>query len=164
MKQTAFIALAVLAIGFLLYLNFFNNKKPGFVHTTVFTDKAPSPIGPYSQGVLTGNTLFVSGQVAINPGTGKLDTSTVENETRQILQNILAILAEAKMDMKNIVKATIYLKNLGVFTNVNQVYENFLLPYCTTREGEKKFPARETVQVSALPKGARIEISVIAVK
>ena len=164
MKQTVFISTALIAIGFLLYLNFFSKKKQGFSHTVIFTDKAPKPIDPYSQGILTGNTLFVAGQVAIDPITGNLDTNGIENETKRVLQNILAILDAAKMDMKNIVKTTIYLKDLSDFKSVNMVYENFLTPYCVSAEGEKNFPARETVQVAALPKGAHIEISVIAVK
>lgn len=164
MKQTGFISIALIAIGFLLYLNFFKIKKEGFVHHVVSTDKAPAPIGPYSQAIMTGNTLFVSGQIAIDVATGKLDTSGIENETKRTLQNILAILDTAHMDMSNIVKTTIYLTDLNDFKIVNSVYEGFLTPYCVTRTGEKHFPARETVQVAALPKGARIEISVIAVK
>ena len=164
MKQTAFITFSVLAIGFLLYLNFFSRTKQGFSHSAVFTDKAPKPIGPYSQAIFTGNTLFVSGQVAIDPKTGILDTSGIENETKRVLQNILAILDTVKMDMKSIVKTTVYLTDLSEFKTMNTVYENFLSPYCVTKEGVKNFPARETVQVAALPKGAHIEISVIAVK
>ena len=164
MKQTAFISIALIAIGFLLYLNFFKMKRDGFSHRVVTTDKAPAPIGPYSQAIMTGNTLFVSGQVAIDVATGKLDTSGIENETKRTLQNILAILDTARMDMSNIVKTTIYLKDLNDFKTVNTVYEGFLSPYCVNKTGEKHFPARETVQVVALPKGARIEISVIAVK
>jgi 2-iminobutanoate/2-iminopropanoate deaminase len=159
MKQTVFVTFALLAIGFLAYLNFFNNKKGGFSHTVVFTDKAPAPIGPYSQGILTGNTLFVSGQVAIDPASGKMDTLNIEVETKRVLQNILAILETAKMDYKNVVKTSIFLKNLGNFNGVNMIYERALAPYCLTT-----FPARETVQVSDLPKGAHIEISVIAVR
>ena len=164
MKQTGFIAFALLAIGFLFYLNYSSKKKEGFSHTVIFTEKAPKPIGPYSQAILTGNTLFVAGQVAIDVSTGQLDTSNIENETKRVLQNILAILDASKMDMKNIVKTSIYLTDLSQFKTVNTVYENFLTPYCVTKEGEKNFPARETVQVAALPKGAHIEISVIAVK
>ena len=92
MKQSAFISIALIAIGFLLYLNFFKIKKTDFSHTVISTNKAPAPIGPYSQAILTGNTLFVSGQVAIDLTSGKLDTSGIENETKRTLQNILAIL------------------------------------------------------------------------
>ena len=164
MKQTAFISIALIAIGFLLYLNFFKMKKEGFSHKVVSTNKAPSPIGPYSQALMTGNTLFVSGQVAIDVSTGKLDTTGIENETKRTLQNILAILDTARMDLGNVVKTTIYLKDLNDFKTVNEVYEGFLTPYCLSKSGEKHFPAREMVQVAGLPKGANIEISVIAVK
>src|ERR1051326_4842712 len=104
MKQSAFITIAIAAIGFLLYLNFFSRKKMSFTHTVISSDKAPKPIGPYSQAILTGNTLFVSGQVAINVETGKLDSSNIENETKRTLQNIAAILDTARMDLKNVVK------------------------------------------------------------
>ena len=154
MKQTSFITLAVLAIGFLLYLNFAPKKEPGFVHRIIFTDKAPKPIGPYSQAILTGNTLFVSGQIALTRE-GILDTSSIENETIQVLKNISAILDAAKMNFSNVVKATIYLKNLNDFKAVNETYGD---------RTDENFPARETVQVSALPKGAHIEISVVAVR
>ena len=165
MKQTVFVTIAIIAISFLLYLNFFKIKKVGFSHTVISTDKAPAPIGPYSQAILTGNTLFVSGQVAIDVSSGKLDTTGIENETKRTLQNILAILDTARMNMGNIVKTTIYLKDMNDFKTVNEVYEGFLTPYCvSSKTGEKHFPARETVQVAALPKGAHIEISVIAVK
>lgn len=164
MKQTTFISIAFLAIGFLVYLNFSGNKKEGFRHTVVLTPIAPAPIGPYSQAVLTGNTLFVSGQVALDPLTGKLDTSSVENETKMALKNIAAILEASKMDLKNIVKTTVYMTNLQDFKTMNGIYERIFTPYCILKTGEKNFPARETVQVTALPKGAHIEISVIAVR
>jgi len=154
MKNTTFITVAVLAIGFLLYLNYGPKKEPGFTKKVIFTEKAPKPIGPYSQGILTGNTLFVSGQIGLNTD-GVLDTSSIENETKQVLTNINAILDAAKMDLSDITKTTIYLKDLKDFKAVNEFYGKWF------RENP---PARETVQVSALPKGARIEISVIAVK
>ena len=154
MKQSAFITFAVLAIGFLLYINYAQKKEPGFVKGVIYTDKAPKPIGPYSQAILTGNTLFVSGQIALNTA-GVLDTSSIENETKQVLTNINAILDAVKMNFSNVVKTTIYLKNLNDFKTVNEIYGELF---------KENPPARETVQVSALPKGARIEISVIAVK
>ena len=110
MKQSAFITFAVLAIGFLLYINYAQKKEPGFVKGVIYTDKAPKPIGPYSQAILTGNTLFVSGQIALNTA-GVLDTSSIENETKQVLTNINAILDAVKMNFSNVVKTTIYLKN-----------------------------------------------------
>ena len=154
MKQSAFITFAVLAIGFLLYINYAQKKEPGFVKGVIYTDKAPKPIGPYSQAILTGNTLFVSGQIALNTA-GVFDTSSIENETKQVLTNINAILDAVKMNFSNVVKTTIYLKNLNDFKTVNEIYGELF---------KENPPARETVQVSALPKGARIEISVIAVK
>lgn len=154
MKQTSFIALGLLAIGFLLYLNYAPQKEPGFTSHIIYTDKAPKPIGPYSQAVMTGNTLFVSGQIALDAA-GVLDTSSIENETKQVLKNISVILEAAKMNFSNVTKATIYLKNLADFKSVNEIYGNFF---------KENSPARETVQVAALPKGAHIEISVIAVR
>jgi 2-iminobutanoate/2-iminopropanoate deaminase len=164
MKQTAFVSIALAAIAFLLYLNFFSHKKAGFTHTCIFTDKAPAPIGPYSQAVLTGNTLFVAGQIALDPASGKLDTLDIGAETRRVLENVRAILQAAKMDLGNVVKTTIYLSDLGNFKPVNAIYEELLTPFCSGADGTKTFPARETVQVAALPKGAHLEISVVAVK
>lgn len=117
------------------------------------TTKAPSPIGPYSQAVLNGNTLFVSGQIAINPSTGELDLSNIENETHQVMKNISAILTEAGMDFSNIVKTGIFLKDMNQFAQVNSIYGSYF---------SSDFPARETVQVSRLPKDVNVEISVIA--
>jgi len=154
MKQTTFITVAVLAIGFLLYLNFAPKKEPGFTKRVIYTEKAPKPIGPYSQGIMTGNTLFVSGQIALNTA-GALDTSSIESETKQVLTNINAILDAAGMGFEDVVKTTIYLTDLSHFKAVNEYYGKWFV---------HNPPARETVQVAALPKGARIEISVIAVK
>lgn len=119
------------------------------------TDKAPAPIGPYSQAVMVDNILFVSGQVAIDPATGILNTKDITIETTLVMKNIKAILNEAGMDFSNIVKTTIFLKNMDDFAKVNEIYgSNFA--------GD--FPARETVQVSKLPKDANVEITVTAVK
>lgn len=117
------------------------------------TPNAPSPIGPYSQAVMNGNTLFVSGQIAINPSTGELDLSNIENETHQVMKNISAILTEAGMDFSNIVKTGIFLKDMNQFAQVNTIYGSYF---------SRDFPARETVQVSRLPKDVNVEISVIA--
>ena len=119
------------------------------------TISAPSPIGPYSQGVLAGNTLYVSGQIAINPENGKMVQQTIAHEAKQIMLNIEAILKEAGMEFEHIVKTTIFLKNMGDFSAVNDVYGA-----CFSNH----FPARETVEVAKLPKEANVEISVIAVK
>jgi len=119
------------------------------------TDKAPAPIGPYNQAVLAGDFLFVSGQIAMNPETGNLVTSDIESETHQVMRNIKAILNEAGLDLSNVVKTTIFLADMNDFAKVNSVYGSYLTD---------KFPARETVQVSVLPKNVNIEISVTAYK
>jgi len=121
----------------------------------IYTEKAPKPIGPYSQAILRGNTLFVSGQIAIIPATGELDTSNIENETKRVMENIKAIVEETGMTMNDIVKSSIFLINMQNFGKVNEVYGK----YFPTNP-----PARETIQVSALPKNVNVEISVIAVR
>ncbi len=118
------------------------------------TNNAPAPIGPYNQAVMAGNFLFVSGQIAIDPATGNLVTGDIQTETRLVMENISAILAEAGLGFSNIVKTTIFLMDMGQFAQVNEIYGT----YFTTDA-----PARETVQVSGLPKGVNVEISVIAV-
>ena len=123
--------------------------------TIITTTSAPSPIGPYSQAVLSGNTLYVSGQIAINPANGKMVQNTITDEARQVMQHIEAILKEAGMGFENIVKTTIFLKNIGDFSSVNEVYGSYF---------SKDYPARETIEVAKLPKEANVEISVIAVK
>ena len=152
MKKLFFISLTIIAIGGFIFLNSSKNMDGTKI---IFTDKAPKPIGPYSQAVLKGNILFVSGQIAINPVTNQLDTSVIENETKQVMENLNAILEEAKMNTGDITKTTIYLTDLKNFKTVNEVYGTYF-------KGNP--PARETVQVAALPKGAKIEISVIAIK
>ncbi len=119
------------------------------------TDKAPAPIGPYSQAVLSGNTLYVSGQIALNPADGQLITINIIRETNQVMENIGAILKEAGFDYSDIVKTTIFLKDLQNFQTVNEVYANYF---------KDNFPARETVEVSKLPKDVNVEISVVAGK
>jgi len=121
----------------------------------IYAEKAPKPIGPYSQAILHGNMLFVSGQVAFIPHTNDLDLSTIENETKQVMENIKTIVEEAGMTMSNIVKTSIFLVDMNNFGKVNEVYGK----YFTANP-----PARETVQVSALPKKVNVEISVIAIR
>ena len=123
--------------------------------TIIKTDKAPAPIGPYSQAVLVNNTLFVSGQIAIDPATGNLITINIIQETSQVMNNLLNILTASGMQFSNVVKTSIFLKDMNDFPHVNEVYQQYF---------EKDFPARETVQVAGLPKGVNVEISVIAVK
>jgi 2-iminobutanoate/2-iminopropanoate deaminase len=117
------------------------------------TESAPAPIGPYNQAVRAGAFLFVSGQISLNPLSGEMIQDTIENETRQVLNNIKAILEKAGMNFSQIVKITIFLKDMNDFAQVNGVYGTFF---------SDNFPARETVQVSRLPKDANVEISVIA--
>jgi len=123
--------------------------------TIITTTSAPSPIGPYSQAVMAGDTLYVSGQIAINPESGKLVQQTIRDEAKQVMNNIDAILKEAGLGFANIVKTTIFLKNITDFVNVNEVYGSYFT---------SDFPARETIEVAKLPKDANVEISVIAVK
>lgn len=123
--------------------------------TIINTPNAPAPIGPYNQAVLSGNTLYVSGAIAIDPKNGNMIQTDIETETHQVMKNLGEILKAANMDYTNIVKTTIFVTDLGNFVKINGVYGSYF---------KSDFPARETVQVSALPKGANVEISVIAVK
>jgi 2-iminobutanoate/2-iminopropanoate deaminase len=119
----------------------------------VSTLQAPQPIGPYSQGVISGGFLFCSGQIAIDPETGELVGGDVAAQTERVLQNLVAVLREAKMGPENVVKATVYLTDMADFPKMNEVYEKFL---------GKEPPARSTVEAGALPKGAKVEIDLIA--
>lgn len=120
------------------------------------TDKAPAPIGPYNQAIRTGNLLFVSGQIALDPDTGSLVNNNIEEETNRVMKNISAILQEADAGFDNIVKTTIFLSDMSLFAEVNEVYGKY---FSAEQSG---FPARETVAVKGLPKNVNVEISVIA--
>lgn len=117
------------------------------------TDKAPAPIGPYNQAVKAGDLLFVSGQIAINPATNELIEGTIQEEAHRVMQNLQAILTEAHITFEHIVKTTIFLSDMSLFAEVNEVYGSYF-------NGD--FPARETVAVKGLPKGVNVEISVVA--
>jgi 2-iminobutanoate/2-iminopropanoate deaminase len=119
------------------------------------TDQAPAPIGPYSQAVGVNGFLFLSGQIPINPTTGELEQSSIKEETRQVMRNINAVLLEAGYDFSHIVKVTIFLTDMSLFNEVNEVYGSFF---------KSNFPARETVAVKGLPKGVNVEISATAYK
>ncbi|HVW94778.1 MAG TPA: RidA family protein [Mucilaginibacter sp.] len=119
------------------------------------TNTAPAPIGPYSQAVSAGNFLFLSGQIALNPATGELVTENIASETKQVMENIKAILTEAGIDFTNIVKTSIFLTDMKNFSAVNEVYGAYFTD---------NFPARETVAVAGLPKGVNVEITVTAIK
>ena len=120
------------------------------------TKNAPSPIGPYNQAVLSGNTLYTSGQIALNPATGDLVKDSIEAETKQVMENMKAVLTEAGMTFDNVVKSSIFVKNMNDFAKINVVYGNYF--------DAKTAPARETVEVGNLPLFVNVEISMIAIK
>ena len=122
----------------------------------LFTDKAPAPIGPYNQAVLVGNTLYTSGQIALDPVTMELVLDDIETETKQVMENMKAVLAAADMTFDHVVKTTIFIMNMGDFARINSVYSQYF--------EEATAPARETLQVAGLPRGVNVEISMIAVK
>lgn len=123
--------------------------------TIITATGAPAPIGPYNQAILSGNMLFISGQICIDPVTGNLKNKDIQEETHQAMHNLKAILQQAGMNFGNVVKTTIFITDMHQFGQVNEVYGKYF---------ESDFPARETVQVSALPKFVSVEISMIAVK
>ena len=121
----------------------------------ILTTKAPAPIGPYSQAVMSGNTLYCSGQIPIDPTSGQVFTGDIKGQAELVMKNIDAVLSEAGLGFQNIVKTTIYLTSMNDFTAVNEVYGRYFteLP-----------PARSTIAVAALPKGVNVEIEVLAIK
>jgi 2-iminobutanoate/2-iminopropanoate deaminase len=123
--------------------------------TIINTSNAPAPIGPYNQAVLAGNLLFVSGQIALDAQTGELVMPDLATETHKVMANIKAILTEAGLDFSAVVKTSIFLKDMGDFAQVNEIYGSYF---------SGNFPARETIQVAALPKNVNVEISVTAYK
>lgn len=118
------------------------------------TKNAPAPIGPYNQAVVVNNTIYISGQICIDPSSGNLKNRDIQEETHQVMQNLKSILQEAGMTFSNVVKTTIFLTDMHKFSEVNEIYGKYF---------SDSFPARETVQVSALPKFVNVEISMIAV-
>jgi 2-iminobutanoate/2-iminopropanoate deaminase len=120
------------------------------------TSKAPAPIGPYNQAILSGNTLYTSGQIAIDPSSGKLKIGTIKEETLLVMENMKAVLAAADMTFENVVKTSIFISNMTNFSEINEVYGSYF--------NEDTAPARETVEVANLPKFVNVEISMIAVK
>ncbi|TAF97739.1 MAG: RidA family protein [Runella slithyformis] len=119
----------------------------------ILTTDAPAPIGPYSQAVMAGNMLFVSGQIPIDPATGNVVAGDIQQETRQVMHNLGAVLKAAGLDYQHIIKTSIFLKDMNNFGAVNEVYGQFFTG---------QYPARETVEVARLPKDVNVEISVIA--
>jgi 2-iminobutanoate/2-iminopropanoate deaminase len=120
----------------------------------IITENAPRAIGPYSQGIIIGNTVYVSGQIPVDPKTG-LMAETVEEQAHQVFQNLTGVLAEAGLTLDNVVKTAVFLADLGDFGTVNAIYESYF---------KAPYPARSCVQVAAIPKGAKLEIECIAVK
>ena len=121
------------------------------------TNDAPAPIGPYSQAVKVGNLLFLSGQVALIPGTTDMNDSNIVDETHQVMKNLKAVLTEAGMSFSNVIKTSIFLSDMNLFGQVNEVYGQYF-----NGDSFGGFPARETVAVKTLPKNANVEISMIA--
>lgn len=122
----------------------------------IFTEKAPAPIGPYNQAVLVGNTLYTSGQIAIDPATNELVLDNIEDETKLVMENLKAVLEAAEMTFENVVKVSIFISDMGNFAKINGVYGSYF--------NEATAPARETVQVACLPKNVNVEISAVAIK
>lgn len=123
--------------------------------TIINTQNAPAPIGPYSQAVAVNGMLFISGQIPMNPATGDIVDTGISDEAKMVMENLKAILTEAGSSFDKVIKSTIFLTDMQTFAQVNEVYGSYFTA---------NFPARETVQVSALPKGVNVEISVIALK
>ena len=124
--------------------------------TIITTSKAPAPIGPYSQAVLSGNTLFTSGQIAFNPETMELVLDNIKTETKQVMENMKEVLAAAEMTFENVIKTSIFISDMNNFSQINEVYGSYF--------NDDTAPARETVQVARLPKDVNVEISMIAVR
>jgi 2-iminobutanoate/2-iminopropanoate deaminase len=146
-------AFVPLAFCLLVWTSCGLKKESAVFAVAVRSDRAPAPIGPYSQAVKFGQFTFLSGQIALDQ-TGKMDTSSIEAETHQVMKNLQAVLKAGDLDFNHVVKTTIYLSDLSFFKKVNEIYGSYF--------SNGKFPARETVEVSSLPKRARIEISMIA--
>ena len=119
------------------------------------TRNAPAPIGPYNQAIIANSTIYISGQICIDPSTGNLKNKDIQEETHQVMQNLKAILQEAGMNFGNVVKTTIFITDMNRFGEINEIYGKYF-------DGD--FPARETVQVSALPKFVNVEISMIGIR
>ena len=122
----------------------------------ITTSKAPAPIGPYNQAVLSGNTLYTSGQIALHPATGELVLDSIAIETKQVMENLKEVLAAANMTFEQVVKTSIFISDMNNFSEINAIYGQYF--------NEETAPARETVEVANLPKFVNVEISMIAVR
>ena len=157
MKKALIFFYVGLAIFFIaLAYNTFNNKNKTDMKRIVNTSNAPKPIGPYNQAVISGDLMFISGQVAFDPNTDELVLDDIQSETKQVMKNLKSILEEANLSFENVVKTTIFLSDMNDFQQVNEVYGSYF--------SNDQAPARETVEVSRLPKDVNVEISMIAYK
>ena len=157
MKKALIFFYVGLAIFFIaLAYNTFNNKNKTDMKRIVNTSNAPKPIGPYNQAVISGDLMFISGQVAFDPNTDELVLGDIQSETKQVMENLKSILEEANLSFDNVVKTTIFLSDMNDFQQVNEVYGSYF--------SNDQAPARETVEVSRLPKDVNVEISMIAYK
>ena len=148
------VSLVILLIA--LAYNTFNNKNKTDMKRIINTSNAPKPIGPYNQAVISGDLMFISGQVAFDPNTDELVLDDIQTETKQVMENLKSILEEANLSFKNVVKTTIFLSDMDDSQQVNEVYGSYF--------SNDQAPARETVEVSRLPKDVNVEISMIACK
>jgi 2-iminobutanoate/2-iminopropanoate deaminase len=134
---------------------FINQKRSGTMKKVIKTEKAPKAIGPYSQAIATDGMIFASGQIAIDPATGELNTGSIEDQTRLVLNNLQAVLEAGGCTFDNVVKCTVFLEDMDDFNRMNAIYAEFFKP---------PYPARAAVQVARLPKDVKVEIEAIAVK
>ena len=146
------LAIFLIAIAY----NAINNKNETHMKRIINTSNAPKPIGPYNQAVISGDLIFISGQVAFDPNTDELVLDDIQKETKQVMENLKSILEEANLSFDNVVKTTIFLSDMNDFQQVNEVYGSYF--------SNDQAPARETVEVSRLPKDVNVEISMIASK
>jgi len=156
--KNALIFFSVCLVIFFIALtyNAFNNKNKTDMKRIINTSNAPKSIGPYNQAVISGDLMFISGQVAFDPNTDELVLDDIQTETKQVMENLKSILEEANLSFKNVVKTTIFLSDMDDFQQVNEVYGSYF--------SNDQAPARETVEVSRLPKDVNVEISMIAYK
>ncbi len=155
-KFLIFFSVCVVIFFIALTYNAFNNKNKTDMKRIINTSNAPKPIGPYNQAVISGDLMFISGQVAFDPNTDELVLDDIQTETKQVMENLKSILEEANLSFNDVVKTTIFLSNMNDFQQVNEVYGSYF--------SNDQAPARETVEVSRLPKDVNVEISMIARK
>jgi len=154
--KKALLPVSLVILLMALAYNTFNNKNKTDMKRIINTSNAPKPIGPYNQAVISGDLMFISGQVAFDPNTDELVLDDIQSETKQVMENLKSILEEANLSFKNVVKTTIFLSDMDDFQQVNEVYGSYF--------SNDQAPARETVEVSRLPKDVNVEISMIACK